>query len=109
MFIRVFPPLRSSAFPLRSLRVLLFKPGHLRPLSACPAAQNAHAVNVISKRRKWVLVLAGVVLAITLIAWLTRDREPSYQGKSLGEWVEIDSAPLPLYGPHSTNMVPTEN
>lgn len=42
-----------------------------------------------SKRRKWVIAAAIVALAITVVTLLTRDREPSYQGKSLSEWCPI--------------------
>jgi hypothetical protein len=61
--------------------------------------QNLHAVPVMSKRQKWFLLLGGVVVAIALMALVTQDREPSYQGRSLSNWIasydpsnlEIDS------------------
>jgi hypothetical protein len=42
---------------------------------------------VTTKRRKWLLVLAGAGLAASLIAWLTREREPMYQGWTLSQWI----------------------
>lgn len=44
---------------------------------------------VTSKRRKWLLILAGGLALPNLVLFLTREREPSYEGKSLSEWVEI--------------------
>ncbi len=40
----------------------------------------------MSKRRKWFLVGACAMLAIVVLA--TRNREPSYQGKSLSDWLK---------------------
>jgi hypothetical protein len=48
---------------------------------------------VTSKRRKWLLVLAGLVVAATLTVWLTRDREPSYEGKPLSFWILHNKRP----------------
>ncbi len=36
---------------------------------------------------KWALLLACVVVACVLVVRLTRDNEPSYQGRSLSEWL----------------------
>ena len=44
---------------------------------------------VISKRsRRWIL-LAGAVAAVALLVLLTRDREPSCQGRSLSAWLQV--------------------
>jgi hypothetical protein len=40
-----------------------------------------------TKRRKWLLALAGVMVLIALTAWLTREREPSYKGVSYSDWL----------------------
>ena len=40
-----------------------------------------------SKWRKWILILVGVAIAIALFVLLTREREPSYQGQSLTQWL----------------------
>ena len=43
---------------------------------------------MISKRRKWVIAGAGVLIIATVaIVLLSRDDEPTYQGKTLHEWL----------------------
>ncbi|HEU5071538.1 MAG TPA: HEAT repeat domain-containing protein [Verrucomicrobiae bacterium] len=45
---------------------------------------------MISKRRKWVLALAGVLsIAAGIALLLNREEGPFYQGKRLSEWVSI--------------------
>ena len=50
---------------------------------------SRHHLPVTPKRRKWVLAMAVVAVATTLIALLTRSNEPTCQGKTLTKWVEI--------------------
>lgn len=42
-----------------------------------------------SKRRKWVIIVAGLFAAIALITWFTRSNEPTYNGRHLSEWVQV--------------------
>jgi hypothetical protein len=44
---------------------------------------------VTTKRKKWLLVLAGVAVVVTiaLAAWLIGHREPTYQGQTLSQWL----------------------
>src|SRR5215471_17162461 len=58
------------------------------PMCACVVLQNAHAGSVSTKRRKWILVLAVIVAAVALTAWLTREREPTCKGKTLTQWLD---------------------
>ena len=50
--------------------------------------QKVHDLGVMAKRRKRVILLACGVLALGLLWQVLRDREPSYQGRTLSEWVE---------------------
>lgn len=44
----------------------------------------------MSKRRKWTLVIVVVAVAVScLTVWITREPQPSYNGKSLSEWLEV--------------------
>jgi hypothetical protein len=42
----------------------------------------------MSKRRKILLLLAGLVLAFVAYMMLTRESEPSYKGRKLSYWVD---------------------
>ena len=44
------------------------------------------------KRKVYLLLLAGAVLAPVLVVVFSREREPEYAGKRLSEWVEIYAA-----------------
>src|SRR6187455_1563361 len=58
-------------------------------MSTCSATQNLHSVPVMSKRRK-VLVLLGVIaLAVACFVTLRPVAEPKYQGRYLSEWMAI--------------------
>ena len=42
----------------------------------------------MSKRKAYLLLLAGAVLAVVVVVVFSREREPEYGGKSLSEWVD---------------------
>jgi hypothetical protein len=48
----------------------------------------AHVQPAMSKRRKILLLLAGLVLAFGVYMLFIRESEPSYKGKPLSFWVE---------------------
>jgi hypothetical protein len=48
---------------------------------------------VTSERRKWLFLTVGLAALIALLLFLTREREPSYKGKSLSEWTMLRSKP----------------
>lgn len=48
----------------------------------------------MSKWRKWLSLSACVIAAIVLAVVLTREREPSYQGRSLSSWLKDYTAEL---------------
>jgi len=50
----------------------------------------------VRKRRKLLIVLACVAAAVSLVAYLARDQQPTYQGRSLSAWLQI-------YGSHPTD------
>lgn len=55
-------------------------------MSTCSTMQNLHHGSVMSKRRK--ILMASGILAVGLIWALLaeREREPSYQGRTLSQW-----------------------
>ena len=43
----------------------------------------------MSKRTKWLLGVFGGLLLVALLAMVIRTREPSFQGRSLSEWLLV--------------------
>jgi hypothetical protein len=70
----------------------------------------------MSKRRKRLILLACGILALAVLWQLLRDREPSYQGRTLSEWIdqtrqdgvenEIEEARIAIRA-IGTNAIPT--
>lgn len=49
-------------------------------------------------KRGWKLLtlgIGGIALIVCLGVWITQDREPCYQGRSLSEWIQIRTFPSP--------------
>jgi len=62
-------------------------------MSTCSCMQSRHHGQVMSKRRKRLALIACGIFAVGL-TWMLlvpREREPSYQGRKLSEWVEFAS------------------
>jgi hypothetical protein len=41
-----------------------------------------------SLKRKWKIALAALAVVVVAVLWWRREPEPSYQGKTVGEWLE---------------------
>jgi len=54
-------------------------------LSTCHVGQNAHPVGVISKRRKWFVILIVPLVAGVVLALLPGESEPTYKGETLSD------------------------
>ena len=51
--------------------------------------RGAHYPNAMSKRTRWLLGLAGVIILTALVARVIRPSEPTYQGRTLSEWLRV--------------------
>jgi hypothetical protein len=60
----------------------------LTGMSTCSGITNLHYPLVFGIQRKWVMSIAGLLLALILAFTLTRDQGPSYKGKSLRDWLD---------------------
>ncbi len=49
-------------------------------------------------RRKWLILLAGVVLISAVLTLLSRNREPTYKGRRLSEWMRLRATISPPPG-----------